>query len=107
MRFPKSRFPIRIIVFDELVLIIYVSQGLTISTASLGNIVEAQSCPVWGRGPGVGADRVPLQHLRRAVDQVHWYTRGTKGGKKQDKLSFFQSWNEVKQIRTSEQIYRL
>ena len=32
---PKSRFPIRIIVFDELELIIFVSQGLTLSTASL------------------------------------------------------------------------
>ena len=35
MRCPKSRFPIRIIVFDELDLIIFVSQGLTLSTASL------------------------------------------------------------------------
>ena len=35
MRCPKSRFPIRIIVFDELKLIIFVSQGLTLSTASL------------------------------------------------------------------------
>ena len=36
MRCPKSRFPIRIIVFDELELIIFVkSQGLTLSTASL------------------------------------------------------------------------
>ena len=32
---PKSRFPIRIIVFDDLELIIFVSQGLTLSTASL------------------------------------------------------------------------
>ena len=30
-----SRFPIRIIVFDELKLIIFVSQGLTLSTTSL------------------------------------------------------------------------
>ena len=35
MRCPKSRFPIRIIVFDELELIIFVSQGLTLSTAIL------------------------------------------------------------------------
>merc|ERR1712110_759501 len=35
MRCPKSRFPILIIVFDELELIIFVSQGLTLSTASL------------------------------------------------------------------------
>ena len=35
MRFPKSRFPTQIIVFDELELIIFVSQGLTLSTASL------------------------------------------------------------------------
>ena len=35
MRCPKSRFPIWIIVFDELELIIFVSQGLTLSTASL------------------------------------------------------------------------
>jgi len=35
MRCPKSRFPIRIIEFDELELIIFVSQGLTLSTASL------------------------------------------------------------------------
>ena len=31
----KSRFPIGIIVFDELELILYVSQGLTLSTGSL------------------------------------------------------------------------
>ena len=30
-----SKFPIRIIVFDKLELIIFVSQGLTLSTASL------------------------------------------------------------------------
>ena len=35
MRFSKSRFPIRIIIFDELELIIFLSQGLTLSTASL------------------------------------------------------------------------
>ena len=35
MRCPKSRFPIWIIVFDELEFIIFVSQGLTLSTASL------------------------------------------------------------------------
>ena len=35
MRCPKSGFPILIIVFDELELIIFVSQGLTLSTASL------------------------------------------------------------------------
>ena len=35
MRFTKSRFPIRIIVFVELELIIFVSQGLTLLTASL------------------------------------------------------------------------
>ena len=35
MRWPKPRFPIGIIVFDELELIIFVSQGLTLSTANL------------------------------------------------------------------------
>ena len=35
MRCPKSRFLIWTIVFDELELIIFVSQGLTLSTASL------------------------------------------------------------------------
>ena len=35
MRCPKFRFPIQIIVFDKLELIILVSQGLTLSTASL------------------------------------------------------------------------
>ena len=35
MRCPKSRFSIQIIVFDKLELIIFVSQGLTLSTASL------------------------------------------------------------------------
>ena len=35
MRCPKSRFSIQIIEFDELELIIFVSQGLTLSTASL------------------------------------------------------------------------
>ena len=35
MRCPKSRFSIRIIVFNELELIIFVSQGLTLLTASL------------------------------------------------------------------------
>ena len=39
MRCPKSRFPIWIIVFDELELIIFVSQGLTLSTASLVIII--------------------------------------------------------------------
>ena len=34
-RCPKSKFSIWIIVFDELELIIFVSQGLTLSTASL------------------------------------------------------------------------
>ena len=47
MRCPKSRFQIRIIVFDELELIIFVSQGLTLSTASLVSIyiyVAQQLC---------------------------------------------------------------
>ena len=35
MRCPQFRFPIWIIIFDELELILYVSQGLTLSTASL------------------------------------------------------------------------
>ena len=35
MRCPKFRFPIGVIVFDELELISVVSQGLTLSTASL------------------------------------------------------------------------
>ena len=36
---PKSRFPNWIIVFDELELIIFVSQGLTLSTASLVHVI--------------------------------------------------------------------
>ena len=43
MRCPKSRFPIQIIVFDELELIIIVSQGLT---ASLVKIFFIAPCPV-------------------------------------------------------------
>ena len=39
MRCPKSRFPIQIIVFDELELIIFVSQGLTLLTASIVIII--------------------------------------------------------------------
>ena len=35
MRCPKSRFQIRIIVFDELKLKIFLNQGLTLLTASL------------------------------------------------------------------------
>ena len=35
MRCPKSRFPIGVIVFDELELILFVNQGLTLSTGSL------------------------------------------------------------------------
>ena len=35
MRCPKFRFPIGVILFDELELISFVSQGLTLSTASL------------------------------------------------------------------------
>ena len=35
MRCPKFRFPIWVIVIDELELISFVSQGLTLSTASL------------------------------------------------------------------------
>ena len=38
MRWPLSRFKIGIIVFDELELIIFVNQGLTLSTASLVNL---------------------------------------------------------------------
>ena len=40
MRCPKSRFPIRIIVFDKLELIIFESQGLTLSTC----LVLVSSC---------------------------------------------------------------
>ena len=39
---PKSRFQSGIIVFDELELILYVSQGLTLSTASLVIIIETK-----------------------------------------------------------------
>ena len=53
MRCPKSRFPIRIIVFDELELIIFVSQGLTLSTASLvscaGNSSDILTKYPWSR----------------------------------------------------------
>ena len=45
MRCPKSRFPIQIIVFDELELIIFVSQGLTLSTASLVSSIYFQFHP--------------------------------------------------------------
>ena len=50
MRCPKSRFPIWIIVFDELKLIIFVSQGLTLSTASLVDIVMTSSLHYQERG---------------------------------------------------------
>ena len=43
MRCPRSRFPIRIIVFDELELIIFESQGLTLSTARLVLYIFHQS----------------------------------------------------------------
>ena len=39
-RCPKSRFPIWIIVFDKLELIFFVSQGLTLSTASLVLLIK-------------------------------------------------------------------
>ena len=42
MTCPMSRFPIGVIVFDELELILYVSQGLTLSTASL--VLNIYSC---------------------------------------------------------------
>ena len=44
----KSRFPIRIIVFDELELNIFVSQGLTLLTASLVHsnfFIFSDTCP--------------------------------------------------------------
>ena len=50
MRCPKSRFQIQIIVFDELELIIFVSQGLTLSTASLVDIVMTSSLHYQERG---------------------------------------------------------
>ena len=40
MRCPKSRFPIRIIVFDELKLIFFVNQGLSLLTASLVGLLH-------------------------------------------------------------------
>ena len=39
MRCTKLRFPIGVIVFDELELISFVSQGLTLSTASLVDLL--------------------------------------------------------------------
>ena len=55
MRCPKSRFPIRIIVFDELELILFVSQGLTLSTASLViNFFVIKEWTVW---PQSNADK--------------------------------------------------
>ena len=50
MKCPKSRFPIWIIVFDELKLIIFVSQGLTLSTAILVDIVMTSSLHYQERG---------------------------------------------------------
>ena len=48
MKCPKSRFPIQIIVFDELELIIFVSQGFTLSTASLVKpIIELFQITTW------------------------------------------------------------
>ena len=44
MRCPKSRFPIRIIVFDKLELIIFESQDLTLSTASLVSNINLLKC---------------------------------------------------------------
>ena len=44
MRCPKFRFQIWIIVFDELELIIFVSQGLTLSTASLVFLQQTVCC---------------------------------------------------------------
>ena len=48
MRCPKSRFPIGIIVFDKLELILYESQGLTLLTASLVHsnfFIFSDTCP--------------------------------------------------------------
>ena len=44
MRYPKSRFPIGITLFDELEFILFVNQGLTLSTASL-DIIIIIICP--------------------------------------------------------------
>ena len=53
MRCSKSRFTISIIVFDELELILFVSQGLTLSTASLVSISDPISiCILSSSGPG-------------------------------------------------------
>ena len=51
MRCPKSRFPICIIVFDELELIIFVIQGLTLSTASLVSHSDVATATI-GTQPG-------------------------------------------------------
>ena len=65
MGYPKSRFPIGIIVFDELDLILYVIQGLTLSTASLvissshsvsvasGTIKRGHNLPALGKQGGL------------------------------------------------------
>ena len=44
MRCPNSRFPIGIIVFDEIELMLYVSQGLTLSIASLVMTINIKIC---------------------------------------------------------------
>ena len=44
MRCPKFRFPIWVIVIDELELISFVSQGLTLSTASLVISLKSLEC---------------------------------------------------------------
>ena len=65
----KSRFPIQIIAFYKLALIIFVSQGLTLSTASLVFIISQAShvtatacavCSTW-ISSGVARDLADLR----------------------------------------------
>ena len=58
MRCLKSRFPIQIIVFDKLKLIIFVRQGLTLPTASVGAV------PVLRNTLKIGTDRNIHRNVR-------------------------------------------
>ena len=72
MRCPKSRFPIQIIVFDELELIIIVSQGLTLLTASLVN--DFRFLNFW-KSPYQARDMVILPEL---VKILWWFPTLTR-----------------------------
>ena len=75
MRCPKSRFPIWIIVFDELELIIFVSQGLTLSTASLVNPfflsykLNQMVFHVKKANPGIEVHDITIEDVRQFLDE--------------------------------------